>query len=223
MNIYAFLPLLSIFTNIYFGIYIFYKNRKSKLNRIFTFLSFILALWALSDFFVFSVQTAEEAILFSRPGTIAAAFVPAFLFHFFLIFTDSEFISKNAHITPVFYFPSLFFAIIDITTPFITKGADLDFWGWNLQEGILYFPFVFYVAIYIIISLIHCYIVFSKTKIKKKRTQLKYLMIAVLIPLVGGFITQVVFPAFHIKMVVLSSTLTTAMGLLIAGILSKLD
>ena len=160
MNLYALLPLATLFANLLLGIYILYRDPKAKLNRLYALFAFAVTIWALGTFLTFTALTSGEALYQERLTQLGLSLMPALLLHFFLVFTKSEFISRKRFYMPL-YLPALFFIFVNFTTNLITKSATSSWWGYNLVTGPLYIPSVFYIIGYFIAGILICYRFYS--------------------------------------------------------------
>jgi len=215
MNVYPFLPLVAFFANVILGVYILYRDSKNKLNMLFSLFAFSLAFWALTDFFTFTASSPESALYTNRLGVIGSSFTPAFLSHFLLLFSKYKLISKK-RIYALFYFPAFFFAFVGFATDLISKSGKTVYWGYTVDEGILYFPFAFYLMAYIVISLFFCYKFYLSAPSKNEKKQVKFLIIAIFIPIICGLITEIVPEIFGFILFPLSTTSTTITAIIVA-------
>ena len=215
MNVYPFLPLIAFSANVILGVYILYRESKNKSNILFSLFAFSLAFWALTDFFTFAASSPESALYWNRMGTLGSSFTPAFLLHFLLLFSKYKLISKK-RIYPLLYFPAFFFAFVGFTTDVISKSGKIVYWGHAVNEGILYFPFAFYMMTYIIIGLFFCYKYYLSVTSKNEKKQAMFFIIAIIIPIICGLITEIVPEIFGFILFPLSTTSTTITSIIVA-------
>ena len=215
MNYYALLPLVAFSANVTLGCYILYMDSKNNVNRLFSLVTFALAIWALGNFFTFTSLTPEAALHWDKLGTLGSTLYPVFLLHFFFVFTKRKFISRKIYLMPL-YLPSCFFIFVHFTTNLITESVELAYWGYNSVHGILYFVLTLYIVGYVIAGFHFCYKFYLKEASSKEKIEAKFLMIAITIPLVGGTITEVISPFLKFDVLPLTTTLTTIMVVIIA-------
>jgi PAS domain S-box-containing protein len=103
-----------------------------------------------------------------------------------------------------------------VSTNLISRSGEVAYWGYAAVRSYLYPPMTFYMVGYISIGLVYCYKFYKMIPSTKEKTQAKLLIFAFLIPLIGGSLTQVVFPLIGLKVVPLSTTLTTITSGIIA-------
>ncbi len=219
MNIYMVLPIVAFIANLALGSYILYRDPKSKLNRIYALFAFSMVLWATGDIVVFTYFLGEMTMHIDKISTIGAALVPAFLLHFFLVFTKNRYVNRKAYYLT--YIPAAFFIYIRFTTELIVKSIEPVYWGHNYIYGIMYAPLVAYIMGYTILGLIFCYRFYSRTKGKKEKIQAKLLIVAISIPVVGGFLSQGLPPLMGLEIFPLTTTLTTLSAVIISYAMIK--
>ncbi len=215
MNVFSLLPLIAVFTNISMCCYIYYNGLENKLNKLFILFELALVIWCLGDFFTFISTSTDLALFWNHFALIGACLTVAFLLHFFMIFTKNQFILNKMYLV-ILYLPVLFFVLTDLTTNIISKSAIPIWWGYYIVRGELYIPYTLYLVLYVIIGFLLCFRYFPKSISKKEKTQTKLLIIAVSVPLIGGIATQIIPVVIGIKMIPLTSILTTITAIIIA-------
>ena len=78
MNYYALLPLIAFSANVSLGWYILYKDSKKNVNRIFSLVTFALAIWALGNFFTFTSVDSEIALHWDKLAILGSSLYPVF-------------------------------------------------------------------------------------------------------------------------------------------------
>ncbi len=215
MNYYALLPLTAFFANIILGCFILFRDPESRLNKLYSFFVFALAIWALGDFITFISLLPGTDLNWIDVSTFGSSLMPAFLLHFLLIFTKRKIISKKIFAT-FLYLPGLSFIFIAQTTDLIIGEPEPVYWGYAALPGILYVLLVVYIIGYIAAGLFFCYKFYSETISVKEKTQTKLLIVALSVPLVGGIITEVVPQIIGFKIIPLSTSLTTVTAVILA-------
>ncbi|MCD6477409.1 MAG: HAMP domain-containing protein [Candidatus Aenigmarchaeota archaeon] len=219
MNLYDILPLIAFFSNLIVGYFVFYRDTRNKINISYAFLAFSVAIWSLGDFLVHASKTSQTAIFWDKLSTAGALIFPFFLLLFFLFFTKTKSISRKK--IYLLFLPTLIFELIAIFTNGITGGVRYTFFGFVPKGGIFYIPFILYIITYILTSLIISYKFYIRSRSVKKRIQSKLLIISILIPLVGGILTEVIPTILKITVFPLSSSLSTITSLIIAYAIIK--
>ncbi|MFH1474049.1 MAG: ATP-binding protein [Candidatus Aenigmatarchaeota archaeon] len=214
ISLYSLLPLIAFLSNIILGLFILFRNPKNKLNILYSLVTFSWALWALGDFLVFTASSPIEALNLSKIATIGASLNAILVIHFFLVFTKSKMLSNKKFYS--LYLVSLYFIFFTLSTNLISEGAISSWWGYHIIRGILYLPFTSYISGYVIFSIFFAYKYFKGTKSEKEKKLIKILIIATIIPLTGGILSQVIPQILGFEFIRLTTTLTTISAVFIA-------
>lgn len=220
MNLYAIFPLIAFFANLILGVYIIYKNPKANMNIVFALFLFALAVWSLGDFFVLSSETTEAAVYWNTIGSLGSFTMPAFLLHFFFIFTKNEGISKKVYII-LLYIPALSFLLTNLMTDVIVNAVKLTPFGYSSVPGPLYNLLTIYAVLYVFGGLLLCYKYYLKTPERKRKTQAKLILFALFIPSCIGLLTLVIFPIIGVETMNVTSMMTTISAVIIAYAIIK--
>ncbi len=220
MNYYSLLPLSAFLANMILGFYILYRSPKEKLNKLYSLFAFSLAIWALGTFLSSTSSTSEAAMSWNKLTVVGSLVMPAVLLHFFLVFTKKEDALRKIFYFPL-YLPALFFITADFATNLIYESAELVYWGYSYVAGTLYTLVAVYILGYFIIGILFCYRFYSKTSVVKEKTQAKLLIIAILIPLVGGVITEVIPKIVGFEVLPLSTLFITISSVIVAYAIIK--
>jgi methyl-accepting chemotaxis protein len=215
MNYYSFSPLIAFFVNLLLGVYIFYRDPKSRLNILYSLFEFSVAIWALGTFLSSVSLTSGGAMYWDKLTVTGSLLLPAFLLHFFSISVKSEFASRKGFYMPL-YLPALFFILVNLTTNLIKGTATPSLWGYKFASGILYIPVAFYIIVYFVAGILLCCRSCLKTKSAKEKIQMKFLIISAIIPLVGGTITEAIPSIIGFEMIPLSTIFMTISAIIIA-------
>ena len=216
MNPYAFFPLVAAFMNIGLSAYIFYINPKNRLNILYALMAASTAVWGFGNFLVFTASSAQSALVFDSVVGIAASFTAAFLLHFFMAFTENVFVKTRMR-SALLYIPALFFSYISATNAY-NASASPEYWGYAVQLDFASLMISAFIAAYSTIAVVLCYIAYRKSLDR----QLRLLVIAISIPIVGGVLTKIILPyLFGIVAMPLASTLTTITVLIVGYSIRK--
>lgn len=179
--------------NLFLGVLVFLRNRKSNINII--FFSFILAVifWMLSNYFVDQSSTEDGAIFWTRMTFIGSYFIPVFLLHFTILFPLHRKISTIK--TYLIYIPAVLLTVFTFTSLVIKGVEDINIHPIVPVFGELYYFFVIYFILYIILSfyfLINSY----KNSLGVQKIRVKYLFFGLLIAVIFGMTTNLLLPVF---------------------------
>ncbi len=215
MNLYSLPPLAAILANLSVGFYVFYINPKSNLNRLFGLFSLSLALWSLGTYLQFISTSVLDAFFWNRISTLGAVLTSLFLFHFVLVYSKNKFAFRK--ILLFFLYLSGFLIIyLDFATNLLAVSMNKLYWGYSEVYGPLYPLLSGFVAILTILCFFVSVNLFIRTISRGIKKQTMFFIIAIGVPLVGGIITQVLAPIFHLEIMPLASSLSTVTAIVIA-------
>ncbi|MCM8824325.1 MAG: hypothetical protein NC822_06615, partial [Candidatus Omnitrophica bacterium] len=169
------------------SLFVYFKDRKNQINKIFAVLSISSGLWGLGYFSAITVIDKSLALFYSRTMHAIATLIPPFYFHFVLIISNfNERVRKR--LLSIMYglgFVLLFF----IGTPWFVKDMKPKLiFPWYSEAGIVYNFFTIYFFILIVYSFI---ILWQKIKysLGSRRMQIKYILFASIFGFLGGATT----------------------------------
>jgi len=183
MGFYALIALINALASSILGIFVYFKNRKQIINKIFALFCLSVAVWSY-PYFIWQISTTESAALFwSRALMVGAIFIPICYFHFILELLNK--IKQKKKLLIFGYIVFFFFLLVNFTSLFV-KGVrpKLGFAFWP-DAGILYHPFLliwFFYAFYAIYLLFNNYFI----SIGIKQNQIRYILIGTIIGYLGG-------------------------------------
>jgi signal transduction histidine kinase len=178
MNPLSLPPILSSILFLALGVFIYFQDKKSKIN--FTFLLVCVATfwWQFSWFVLFNTYSALVANIIVKIGYVGIIILPVTFLHFFLYFLGKTDIF-NKVILYLSYLIALFFEFELICTPNLINSYYSFFWGFYPKAGQLHPFFLVFLG-----SLALRIIYLSLIGIKKepsdslKHRQLEYLLLA---------------------------------------------
>lgn len=205
------IPIPILFSNLSFfcfiiflctGTYVFLREKKASLTRVFFLLSLVLAIWSLAYSFVY-IETNEKALWFwYKLSAIGWATFSSPFLHFFLILTGKENILKKQYLYTVLYLPPVVFMAkllsgILVTTDFyygpfgnVEVQASNSIWA-NL--------FMLNWVSFCSIGLLLVWVWGRNATTKREKKQSQIIFYSAFIPLAGGMLTNRVLPLFGIK------------------------
>jgi signal transduction histidine kinase len=134
------LPLVAFVLNVSLAGLSLLRNPGSRLNRVFAYLASGMALW---NFGVFLLRTSSDAWtayfieIVIHVGIIA---LPAFYYHFVLIFLDST--TRHRPSLVLAYFIALVYELMNVSgSALFLTGVTMTYWGWAPATGPLYLPY----------------------------------------------------------------------------------
>ena len=139
MSPHSLLPLVAFVLNVSLAALALLRNPGSRLNRVFAYFASSMALWNFGSFVLRSspdAWTAYFAEILIHAGIIA---VPAFYYHFVLIFLDST--TRHRPSLVLAYLIAFVYELINLSgTPLFMTGVKTTYWGWAPATGPLYVP-----------------------------------------------------------------------------------
>lgn len=183
MNFYAFSALINFLTSLLLGGFVFYKNKKGRVNIAFALFSGSVAFWSFGYFFWQMSTTAEMALFWSRMFMAGAVFIPITYFHFILVLT--ELFGKRKKFLLFSYLIFFIFFLFDFTPLFVNRIEHVfsyEFWP---LPGPVYHIFLIVWFAYVIYA---TYLLFNKYKNSQGtiRSQIKYVFIGMIVGFAGG-------------------------------------
>ena len=215
-NFITFIRLIAIIINIIFGLYIYSKDPSNKKNKLFSLFLISIAIWSFGNFlpdFILSFnnfnlsyfQYMEISSFANNFTTIGSVFQAAFLLHFIIVFTGRDVLFKSKKLIFLLYTPAIFFVSIEQIRPIMLNPSMWLYW----------YALVSYIMLFILISILFCFKYRKKTKNNDIKKQVTLIIIALLIPFIGGLFFELIPRILSIKITSLTTSFTTIMALII--------
>jgi signal transduction histidine kinase len=183
------LPLVAFFLNVSLAALSLLRNPGSRLNRVFAYFASGMALWNLGSFMLRTssstdVGMARFAELVIHIGIIL---VPAFYYHFVLIFLDAT--TRHRPTLVLGYTIAFVYTIINLSsTPLYMKGVTWTYWGWAPATGPLYLPYLVCFYALMIYGIRHLVNANKRIDSSFRRNRGTLIVLGTLVSLAGGFI-----------------------------------
>ena len=221
MNFYFLLPLFGFIANVFLGfVVIFHDNRKSE-NRYFFMFTIALAYWSIMNFLTFCAPNSETALFWARMAPLGACFTALFLLHYFIIYTHVDITKLIKYILFSLYSISIIISLFSVFTSMIIKNVSVSFWGYQRQVGIVYYLETLFILGCIIVGLYLNLKYYYKLNTKSGKKQSRLLSLAMLVPLMGGILSEPIPKILGIEVIPLSTTLSTIMAAIIGYAIYK--
>lgn len=140
MDIYIVISFINGVVAIIFGLFIFLKNWKNKINYTFFLLSASFAIWSFSYCRWLYVATSSEALFWSKMLNFGATFIPIFYLHWILSILGNTKEKKGVLIFG--YIVTFLFAFFSFTPAYISSVAPVGGFSYWPQAGFLYVVFL---------------------------------------------------------------------------------
>jgi signal transduction histidine kinase len=175
MSLFSLTSLMIFIASIGFGSFLYYGNRKSKVNQAWFLTSASISIWGLALFGVTTATTNSVALAWQYLLDIVASFIPVFYYIFI-----SRFIGLNNRkgkiITLTF---GLSFALFSVSSYFKGGVQTLESLGFFwVDPGSLYFLFPLFFLVTFIVSLVELFKEYLVTKEQNRRSQILSVLIA---------------------------------------------
>src|SRR5262249_22356152 len=148
------LPLVAFVLNVTLAGLSLLRNPGSRLNRVFAYFASAMALWNIGAFMLRTSPEAPSAGFAEAIIHIGVLLVPAFWYHFVLIFPGATRGSRPS-LTLASAIPFVYSLINLSRPPLFMKGVTWPHWGWAPAPGPLSLPFLITFNFFMIYGLQH--------------------------------------------------------------------
>jgi signal transduction histidine kinase len=182
------LPLVALLLNVTLAAITLLRNAGSRLNRIFAYFLTSMAIWNGGVFMLRQSPDPGTAYFWEIVIHVGLVMVPAFYYHFVLIFLDAT--SKRRRSLAFVYRLSAVFSVFNVTgSPLFMKGVMMTVWGWAPAPGPLYLPFFLEVNAVLVLGpilLLRARRQSMESSFRRNRAMM--IVLATLVTLAGGFV-----------------------------------
>ena len=208
MNAFAILSLLALITLFSLGIFVFSKDHKSLLNRL--FFCYCLA-GSFNSFRSYSLFQAEsfESAQFWIGSNYSWPFILVFQLHFILVFTEKTKLLKNKLAMALIYLPALSFSFIALTTDYLSRTPIKEPWGWSASSppsSLASGAASIWIIVMALMPIALCFVYLFRSTERTKRKQAIFVTIGVSMNMAWSVIVRGVLPDLGIRVPPLSST-----------------
>jgi signal transduction histidine kinase len=181
------LPLVAFVLNVSLAALSLLRNPGSRLNRVFAYFAASMALWNLGSFFLRRSPdewTAYFAEIMIHVGIIA---LPAFYYHFVLIFLDST--TRHRPSLVLAYLVAFVYELINLSgSPLFMTGVKATYWGWAPATGKLYLPYFLFLNFFMIYGVYQLVRANRGIDSSFRRNRGTLIMLGTMVSLAGGFV-----------------------------------
>ncbi len=186
MNNFAISALLTSLTTLFLALFVFIKNPKAKLNRIFTLYSLCIAVWSFFVSIHGFTRNQATSLFAAHALHIGAASIPVTFVHFVMVFLNDIITPFKKWLLRLMYA----IACVSVTagfTPLFVKEVTARHNVLYLMKpgGIWYHLFVFYFAACVSYGLYRLFLEYIRSK-GLRHNQMKYLFWSSLFGFIGG-------------------------------------
>lgn len=181
------LPLIAFFLNISLAGISLLRNPGSRLNRVFAYFVSALALWNLGVFMLRRTPDEPTAYFWEVIIHVGVILVPAFYYHFVLIFLDSTTRHRPSMIS-AYALAFLFTGINVAESPLFMPGVQTTYWGWAPATGVLYYPFLVYFNAFLLYGLYHLVRANKGVESSFRKNRATLILLGSFVSLMGGLV-----------------------------------
>ncbi|HLS27448.1 MAG TPA: ATP-binding protein [Opitutales bacterium] len=172
MAVFALAPLLATIINLALGIFVFTRNPRATLNKVFILFTIALTIWNGGIFVMFLAENADQALTISRALHFGVIFSPYLFIHVAALILKIP-IRKTYYLA---YLLPVIFSIANLSDLFITDVIDAGY-AWYGTGGTAFTAFM---TIYLFIVILFTVLAVYKWKSAQHldKTKITYLLIA---------------------------------------------
>ncbi|HEX2438848.1 MAG TPA: histidine kinase N-terminal 7TM domain-containing protein, partial [Methylomirabilota bacterium] len=187
MSPHSLLPLVAFFLNVSLAGLSLLRNPGSRLNRVFAYFASGMALW---NFGVFLLRTSPDewtAYFVEIVIHIGVIALPAFYYHFVLIFLDST--TRHRPSLVLAYLLAFVYELINLSgSPWFMSGVKATHWGWAPATGPLYLPYLLAFNGFMIYGVVLLVRAHRGIDSSFRRNRGTLIMLGTLVSLAGGWV-----------------------------------
>ena len=187
MSLHQLLPLAAFLLNVSLLGIALLRNSRSRLNRLFAYFVAGFALWNLGVFLLRRAPDEPSAFLAEIIVHVGIIALPAFYYHFVLIFLDST-VERRTSLLAAYGIAGAFMAINLSGSALFMKGVKTTTWGWAPVPGILYNVFILAFYTFFVMGLVHLGRAYRRTASSFHRNRAMLILIGTSLTIGAGFI-----------------------------------
>ena len=187
MSPHSLLPLVAFVLNISLAGLSLLRNPGSRLNRVFAYFASGMALWTFGVFLLRSTPDEWTAYLVEILIHVGVIALPAFYYHFVLIFLDST--TRHRPSLVLAYLLAFVYELINLSgSPLYMTGVKMTYWGWAPATGPLYLPYLIAFNGFMIYGVVHLVRAHRGIDSSFRRNRGTLIMLGTLVSLAGGWV-----------------------------------
>ena len=152
MNQYAVSNFITCLTTILLAVFVFFFNKKSKLNKIFCLYSLSISVWSFFTALHASTVSQSISLISAKILHLAVPFIPILFFHFCVEILESY--NRQKYKLFIGYLISTVFILINLASRLIVLRVTPKLGYHYFTDGGLLYPFlIIYFAVYALMGL----------------------------------------------------------------------
>jgi hypothetical protein len=181
------LPLVAFVLNVSLAVLSLLRNPGSRLNRVFAYFASGMALWNFGVFLLRSTPDPWIAYLVEILIHMGVIALPAFYYHFVLIFLDST--TRHRPSLVLVYLLAFTYELINLSgTSLFMSGVKATYWGWAPATGPLYLLYLIMFNGFMIYGVVHLVRSHRGVDSSFRRNRGTLIMLGTLVSLAGGWV-----------------------------------
>ncbi len=187
MTLHQLLPLIAFLLNVSLAGIALFRNPGSRQNRVFAYFVSAMALWNFGVFMLRRAPDESTAYFWEVVIHVGVIAIPAFYYHFVLIFLDST--TRHRPSLILVYALSLVFNFFNVTgSPAFLKGVKATYWGWAPTAGVVYYAEVVYFLAFMGWGLYHLVRAYREIDSSFRRNRARLIFLGTALSVSGGLI-----------------------------------
>ncbi|MGH7356333.1 MAG: histidine kinase dimerization/phospho-acceptor domain-containing protein [Candidatus Rokuibacteriota bacterium] len=187
MSPHSLLPLVAFVLNVSLAGLSLLRNPGSRLNRVFAYFASGMALWNFGSFMLRTSLDEGSAYFAEIVIHVGILLVPAFYYHFVLIFLDAT--TRHRPSLVLAYAIALFYSLVNASgTSLFMKGVKMSYWGWAPAPGPLYNGWVLYLFFFMVYGVVHLVRAQRAVDSSFRRNRGTLILLGTIVSLTGGLI-----------------------------------
>jgi signal transduction histidine kinase len=187
MSPHSLLPLAAFVLNVSLATLSLLRNPASRLNRVFAYFASGMALWNVGAFMLRTSPDAASASLAETIIHVGVILIPAFYYHFVLIFLDATTRHRRSLIAA--YAIAAVYTVVNLSgTPLFLDGVRWTYWGWAPVTGPLYLPNFLAFNAFLVYGVYHLVRATKAMDSSFRRNRVALILLGTLISLFGGYV-----------------------------------
>jgi PAS domain S-box-containing protein len=216
-HVHILLVLLSFIANLVLGSVSLTIDHRHRLNRSFSLLTFALAFWALMKLVIVFSSTDEGAFVFTRIGAISWTFLPALYVPIVYALVRKGDAGIRRYVPWAFTALSAVLFVCAWIPGLMFTDMRLESWGYTDMPGwvfsLVFQPYLVGSFLYMIVELV---MFTAKARSYDEKAKGILVLVGLLVPLIGGTITNVLLPSMDVYVFETAIPLTTVNAAIVA-------
>jgi signal transduction histidine kinase len=181
---YSIAQFLNAFTTLVLGLFVYLKNTRSLVNKMFVLHSLAIAIWAFSFAQMALSQSEVEGLFWSRALHVGAILIPVFLLHFICAFLNIAHAKRKVLIGAYL----IGFSMLGFVPTNLFVSHTVSVVGFSYFVGPAGFWYHLFPLFFFVCAVYAFYLLFKGIKNSQglRKNQIKYLFVALLIGYSGG-------------------------------------